>query len=437
MQLTAHVVARAALPQPRGASALAAHVASLDADAIVASVAASYSYVAQPAPESGAALCIYRAPKLVFGAVFRVSPVATPHLVLSRDRFCGALLSQRWNMTVEAQALSLASAPGASKDVAATASMGPALPPPHVVEAISGQSRDIPRRKARESMVARLPLAADADALLGRPTPVPHPSPDTKPSSQSQPLSELGRELAAAALPAGGDFGGMGAGGRRKSLSPSKLRREPRAAFGQGPTSPGFQGPLPPQVVQSTAPPLVFDSPDDAVQRVGLQAGGGGAIGSASATFNFPSVFGSAQPSAANSDDPAVKGLPGTTVSESFDVGSLIGGSGAPKSGPFRLTASAAKLTRQPNAYQALSRPANVTRGSLVFASQYGAPSAAQVGLPLWAALEAVRVRISTACNTAGGGTLPFCSRAGRPRSTISGRCRCTGSRPFRLRPKL
>ena len=350
------------------------------------------------------------------GAVYRVCPVATPNLVLSRDQFFGALLSQRWNMTVEAQAISVASAPSAPVGLNAAGIMGPALPPPQVpqvVGATSGQSKEIPRRKARESMVARLPLAADADALLGRPTPLPQLSPDAKPPSQSQPLSELGRELAAAASPAGGDFVGMGSGGRRKSLSPSKLRREPRAAFGQGPTSPGFSGPLPPQVVQSSAPPLVFDSPDDAVQRVGLAGGGGGAVGSASATFNIPSVFGSAQPSAANSDDPAARGLPGTTVSESFDVGSLMGGSGAPKSGPFRLTASAAKLTRQPNAYQALSRQANVTRGSLVFASQYGAPSAAQIGLPLWAALEAVRVRISSACNTAGGDNLPFCLLAG------------------------
>lgn len=379
----------------------------------MSSVAASYDFVAQPA--AGApSLCIYRAPHVAKGAIFRVPPVATPHLVHARDQIIGAMLLQRWNGLVEAAVVPQPRLPSpVTRPTIATTAL--AFSERSAQRGRQDRNRNAASPHARRKLLEASPTRPrDAAASQTKPNVSPPHSDvqDQRPVSLSQPVSELGRELAAAALPII-DSSGSASGMRRKSVSPSKSRRLshfPRAftgvvvsESGAGQASHLQQA----QLVRTSAPPLVFDGSNDATPP-GLHAAGGSGVGSASATFNHPSLFGSAPnfSGGGNSDDPSRRGLGGASLPESIELGGRIEGGGPAKAGPFLLTASSSKQPRAQgsgfgtsSAFSANARSVNVG-GGLVFASQLGAPSAAQVGLPLWAALEAVKVRALLTCSS-------------------------------------
>lgn len=386
--MTAHVVARAPLPQHRSAMALAAHVATLDAHAIVDSVASSYAFVAQAAPPSespvmSSALCIYRSPRYLGAATIRASPVGTPHLTQTRELLFGAVLAQRWNCIIEMQGKTV---PATS----ATTGVEQSTPGFQVPSGIVNRSG----RTVRDALSARLLSVVIPSTARPKSDNCISPLSERK----TQPLSELRRELAAASPPIKESTSGTS--GRRQSLSPSKLRTsapQVRGGYlsptGAAQLQPAVQ-PLPRMMQATAALPLVFDQSDDTPQA----GGSGSGVISASATFNHPSLFGSVQHlSGAHSDD-AKRGVQqGSSLPDSFNFESLGSGPGpVKKSGPFLLTASAAKQRGQRSVgfdvASAGPRPSYTTSGTVVFSSQLGAPSAAQVGLPLWAALEAVKV---------------------------------------------
>jgi hypothetical protein len=375
-------------------------------------------------------LSIYRVPAAKAQAVLRVPPVLTPHLNVTRDHLICAILAQQYNRALEdgplfpvsSHAAALSSMGGGASARPRSASFGfsdgfapfvQRTSSSNTVQSVKQPLARVPRR-ARESLPAKLLHVVTAAAA--QPEDPASSSKFAQPASSPQLQSELSRTLAATApvAPASdalqrvgsrrrlkfnddsrpaspvksGNSSGAGiAGGSVLQGTVSKLGRQPFTGFrssagplGGSAAAQSIVVPLPTEAAVDPILPLVFDlNQSDNVQSATPTFNQ--VSGSLLATLDGATPHGSSEPR---------KGLFASQMnSGSYD----LFGSGS--FGPFLLASTVSKNRKQ-NAME-LSRTAPASHFSSLGRSSIGPPvaafsatSAAQIGLPFWAAQQAV-----------------------------------------------